>query len=226
MNTPTLADLLAYAQQLVNDGKYPEYAIATLASLRRLAKYEAVKVLEPDTTTCGMCGTGEFVERYSYDTLADLLRLETVAKEKAEAELKAVQLLRDAVTRTLNKTEAELDALKKDAERLARATDTLVCESNGIDDNVWRLADGTEAIPDFTVDSFCSARKDVCDALLPFKTAIDAAIEAVKAPEPLGYFEPITKSFMSLSDFALNPFANPGDWHLIYGPEVLDLLRR
>ena len=39
--------------------------------------------------------------------------------EKAEAELKAVQLLRDAVTRTLNKTEAERDALRSYNERVS-----------------------------------------------------------------------------------------------------------
>jgi hypothetical protein len=74
----TIDEQIAYAQQLVNDGKYPEYARGIFASLERLKAIDSVQVPERELIPeCSYCGLTQAVTLKSYDTLRDLLRRES-----------------------------------------------------------------------------------------------------------------------------------------------------
>jgi hypothetical protein len=77
----TIDEQIAYAQQLVNDGKYPEYARGIFASLQRLKSIDEVQVPEEPVfvTVLRHIKKDKNVVNLiaEYDTLRDLLRRET-----------------------------------------------------------------------------------------------------------------------------------------------------
>ena len=116
MTDLTIDDQIAYAQQLVNDGLYHEYAQDILASLERLKAIDSVHV--PDYPTVWAGGfAGPQVDKKDYDTLRDLLR-------RVTAERDACAQTNDDQAKRVFAAEAELAATKrllveasKDAER-------------------------------------------------------------------------------------------------------------
>lgn len=80
----SIDEQIAYAQQLVNDGKYPEYTKGILASLQRLKKIDDVQVPEEPEwlkyyRTEVECGNLKDYKQFinQIDTLRDLLKRES-----------------------------------------------------------------------------------------------------------------------------------------------------
>ena len=107
----TIDEQIAYAQQLVNDGKYPEYARGIFASLEELKRIHAVLVPdEPDWVTEFRSdhfppATDTSLQKY-IDTLRDLLK-------RVTAERDACAQMNDDQAKCVFAAEAELAAIKE-----------------------------------------------------------------------------------------------------------------
>jgi hypothetical protein len=122
---PTIDEQIAYAQQLVNDGKYLEYARGIFASLERLKAIDAVQVPdEPDWVTEFRsdhfpAATDTSLQIY-IDTLRDLLKRESAdAKHYREKS----DLLSDAAFQSEERAEAAEAKLAATKRLLAEARD-------------------------------------------------------------------------------------------------------
>jgi hypothetical protein len=123
-NKPTLDEQIAYAQQLVNDGKYPEYSAGVLASLKELKRiHEAKMPEEPEIQECHNCyHFGEHVcDHYEGQTvyLKDYDALKAYALRMEGENEKLRSLADEAAAKCLDMSVKYSDA----AQRVSELTD-------------------------------------------------------------------------------------------------------
>jgi hypothetical protein len=111
---------IAYAQQLVNDGKYPEYARGIFASLERLKRIDSVQVPdEPDAVKYlrEKFGDGSkgFVRLWDGRAIAIVNLIDTlrVLLKKVTAERDACAQMNDDQARRVYAAESKLAAIER-----------------------------------------------------------------------------------------------------------------